>query len=64
MSLNIIKLLTNLLLLGNKPLDIEAVWNVVENIRPNSPDKFQVSRPSAVTVRHTNVGQWRCCDRT
>ena len=64
MSLNIIKLLATLLFLGNKPLDIETVWDVVENIRPNSPDEFQVSRPSAVTVRHTNVREWRCCDRT
>ena len=42
MKLNVIKLLANLLLLGHKPLDVEVVWDVVENIRPNSPDKFQV----------------------
>ena len=64
MRLNVIKLLVNLLLLDNKHPDIKAVWDVVENIRPNSPDKFQVSCPSVVTVRRANMGQWRCCDRT
>ena len=64
MRLNVIKLLLNLLLLDNKHPDIEAVWDVVKNIRPDSPDKFQVRCPSVVTVRHVNMGQRRCCDRT
>ena len=64
MKLNVIKLLLNLLLLDDKHPDIEAVWDVVENIRPDSPDKFQVRCPSVVIVRRVNMGQWRCCDRT
>jgi len=37
-KLNVVKLFLDLLLLGNKLPDIEAVWDVVEHIRPNGPD--------------------------
>lgn len=37
-KLNIVKLLLDLLLLSNELPDIEAVWDVVEHVRPNGPD--------------------------
>ena len=39
-ELNIVKLFLNLLLLGDKPPDFEAVCDSVKHVRPNSPDEF------------------------
>ena len=45
MKSNIIELFLDVLLLGDKGPDIEAVWDIVKNVRPNHPDQLQISSP-------------------
>jgi len=41
-ELNIGKPFFNLLCLGDEPLDIEPIWDIVEHVGSNSPDKLYV----------------------
>ena len=45
MRSNVIQLFLDVLFLSDEGPDIEAVWDVVENVRPNCPDQLQISSP-------------------
>jgi hypothetical protein len=53
-SSKVLQLLLNLPLLGNESLDVEPVWNIVEDVRSYEPNNFQVPRPSTSGMRDTN----------
>jgi len=55
-NLNIVKLLVNLLFLGNKLPDVEMVWNLVEYLGPNGPDEFHIHSPLAIKMKCTPDG--------
>ena len=51
---DVLKLLLDLLLLGDELLYVESVWDLIKDVRSESPENLQICLPVGVNTRSAN----------